>query len=343
VPVGPPAGWYTDPVTGSGSRWWDGTAWSEHTTYQGTATGLDSGSDRRPVLDPVGDWLREVQRTVVERAGHLFTLVVVVLLPAGMANGMVGWLFLRHAVLELDETLPFTFTNEGVGLPAYLALALSYLVHALAALLLSVAAIRHAAAAGRGDPEAWSFSLIDGARRMVPAVGVTLAVLGSMVVALVVVSVVAPVLLILTFQLWVAVSLWGGVRFGFAPVAAALAPPGTNPLRASWEVTRSSFWAVAGRFVVLALVGVMVANLGRLVMAVANPTEAPPVDSADQEIRFELFYDPNPAVHAIGLVFGTLGWGAALVVAAAGLAHLYRDLDGPIETPAGTDQTDQGG
>ncbi|HRA75040.1 MAG TPA: superinfection immunity protein [Propionicimonas sp.] len=30
APSGPPAGWYTDPV-GDGNRYWDGTAWSQHT------------------------------------------------------------------------------------------------------------------------------------------------------------------------------------------------------------------------------------------------------------------------------------------------------------------------
>lgn len=30
VPSGPPAGWYVDPESGEGQRWWDGSAWSEH-------------------------------------------------------------------------------------------------------------------------------------------------------------------------------------------------------------------------------------------------------------------------------------------------------------------------
>jgi len=30
APSGPPAGWYVDPESGEGQRWWDGSAWSEH-------------------------------------------------------------------------------------------------------------------------------------------------------------------------------------------------------------------------------------------------------------------------------------------------------------------------
>ena len=31
LPALPPAGWYPDPVTGAGHRWWDGQAWSAAT------------------------------------------------------------------------------------------------------------------------------------------------------------------------------------------------------------------------------------------------------------------------------------------------------------------------
>lgn len=30
APSGPPAGWYVDPESGEGQRWWDGNGWSEH-------------------------------------------------------------------------------------------------------------------------------------------------------------------------------------------------------------------------------------------------------------------------------------------------------------------------
>lgn len=31
APQGPPAGWYNDPQGQAEQRWWDGTAWTEHT------------------------------------------------------------------------------------------------------------------------------------------------------------------------------------------------------------------------------------------------------------------------------------------------------------------------
>lgn len=43
--AGPPPGWYDDPQGARGSRWWDGSGWTEHTRGGEVASASSSGSN----------------------------------------------------------------------------------------------------------------------------------------------------------------------------------------------------------------------------------------------------------------------------------------------------------
>ncbi len=350
---GPPPGWYPDPGTGTGLRWWDGTAWTEHVgdtpPPPGSGPALPGGRPGHGLIAP-GEWLREAVRVGKARAGHFFPLVVLLMVPTTLLNGMALWLALRKAVITTDSDAgTITFDNPGGSAGLYALVGLTSLLVATATLVLIVASARQAQAELAEHPEPWSASLAGAGARLGRALGVgaaLLVILGGLYGMVVASLVFAPALVLLTFPLWLVGSLLAVVRLSLAPVAAALAPSGTGSVGISWELTRGRFWPVLGRCLLLVLVGLMLSLLASFVatpFAAIGGAGASGLQPGAERIPVEELLGSNPAVLAIRQLFGALGNGAATVLWGIALSLLYRNLAGPIEPTAEAVGSGEGG
>ncbi len=337
-PPGPPPGWYADPTTGHGFRWWDGQSWTEQTSET-----ADLAADGSPLngLQPVGEWMSEVFRIVASRAGHLFPMIVLLMVPVGLANGMSLWLSFREAVMTTNsETGEVSFSNPGGSAANYGLVFATFILVILATVFLSISVARQALVAVDGEEaEPWSASMLHGLSRLARAIGVVIAVLGALFglyVVMVFTAAISPALLLLTFPAWVVGSFWLGTRLSLGHMAAAVAPRGVKSLSTSWELTRGHFWTVFGRMLLLALIGAATSLVAGLISApftslVGGGSDATFEPGAEQ-LRFGDLLGDNPAVFAIGQLFNALGNGAATVIWAVGLVLMYRNLSGPTES-----------
>ncbi len=337
----PPPGWYPDPTTGGrGFRWWDGSTWTDQWSEW-----PEADVEQPAALAPVGEWFNELLGLVSGRAGHLFTLIVVVLVPITLVNATAAYYAFRGLVVTVDEDAgTVSAVNDGVGVELYAAVAGTYLLMVLASVLLAVAATRQARAQIEERPEPWSESAIGGLRRLGRATGNLFVVwlcLFALYLVLVIGLALSPVLLLVLLPLWLAGSFWIAIRFAFAATAASLAPSGVGSLATSRRLTSGRVTGLLGRMMLLGLLSVSVWLLLRLIatpfVALAGGGDAAPLDPGATEIAVGDLLGDNPATFAVGQLFGALGSGAALVLWAAGLALLYRDLHGPLAADVASD------
>lgn len=330
-PAGPPPGWYPDPTTGEGFRWWDGVSWTEQLT--------DHVHRSSPGLKPVSEWISEVFRIGANRAGHFFTMIVLLIVPTGLFNGAAFWLALRNVVLITDQdTNEISFTNPGTGGANYALLAASLVLTLLATVWLTVAAVRQTNAKIDEQDEIWSASLLAALRRLPRATGAVVLVSGALIAAYLVLMVgvvLAPLLVLVLFPLWIVGSFLIGTRFSLAHVTAGLAPRSTRSLSTSWRLTKSNFWAVFGRMALLLVVGLSLSLVTGIVAApftaLAGGSETATLEVGAEELALVDVFGDNPAIFAIGQLFNAIGSGAAAVVWGIGLTLIYRDLQGPVE------------
>ena len=124
-PVNPPPGWYPDPQTGGrGFRYWDGATWTDAWT--------DRPEELRQGLTPAGEWIGQVLRTSASRAGHLFPLVVLLIVPITLLTSFASWAAFRHGELTLPagdvEAMSFTNPEANAGLYALVAIGMVVLL-----------------------------------------------------------------------------------------------------------------------------------------------------------------------------------------------------------------------
>lgn len=326
----PQPGWYADPVTGTGYRWWNGTAWTD--TLSATVDGAGGG------LGGVGDWLTETFRLLTRRAGHIFTMIAILVLPSSLLSVLALWQLIGDArITGLNDSDGPEFI--GFDTSGLVGLGFSVVLQSVTTVWLAASVARHAERARAEDPEPWSASMIGGLARLPRALGSGLLYVVILTVALVVVSVVIglvgaslPILLIVAIPAAVVAMLAVWIRFGFAITSASVAPRGVWGVTTSWRISDGHTFALMGRYVLLFLIATTL-SFGSLTVTgpIAALSGTEPIEAGADEIAVSQLLGDNPAGFAASQLVSSLFQGVVLALFATASLVLYRRLNGPVE------------
>ncbi|MBT8240241.1 MAG: DUF2510 domain-containing protein, partial [Acidimicrobiia bacterium] len=167
----PPPGWYPDPQSPSMLRWWDGGQWTNdiRPADLGSPTPGPSAGSR---LRPVGDWMTETFRLLVNNAGALFTLMVVLVIPASLLSGIGTWFGVRNLVIIIDEDAPADqLPFEVEGLESLGLVVAGLVLNFFLSIVFSIAGTRLAMSGRFAPAQHWSEALTTGVRRLPPVLG----------------------------------------------------------------------------------------------------------------------------------------------------------------------------
>lgn len=352
-PIQPAAGWYPDANLGM-LRYWDGNAWTEHLTpypdgdpgappppgandaIPGAASSTSPG-DAPAVgrLAPMGEWLSESFRLVIDQRGHLFTLVVVLTLGIDLVAAAFTWLGVRDLVITFDSDAG-TISSTGASgwlFGAFVASVLSI----MAKLALAAGAARHVLAARTGVPESWSDTLRETVTRFPRLLGAICLFFGAVLVVYVavfvpmglIVAVVPPLGIFAIFAGFVAV-LAGVARIVFGPIAAVIAPLGQGGIRRSVQLTKGSTSDMLKRLAMLAVIGITMTLIASLFTSPFLGGDAELI-TTDDRFDFSQVIGDNAGAFGLAQVLSGLVFGAFACLAGGALGLLYADLGGPVE------------
>ncbi len=323
-------GWYPDPRRQFELRWWDGNLWTEHT----------HNYEQSPQTGSRSDWLGRTIKAVASRAGHVFTLTLLLAAVPSVLTTLAVWWAVEGVVLTFTrapvEDIEVTGFDQGRLLPLGAAVLFSFLV----SVVLGAALRRQTVAADAGRSDSWAVSLWATVQRLPRLLGtwiswaLVLAVAG--IVALVVISIVAvaaPILLLAIIPAVVALGCLFMIHVGLVPAAAALAPKGVGAWRQSWEAPKGrrmdflvrSFliWAITLGFQFF--VGTSFSSLSG-----ANGEGLDPEADVIEMTRLSFLGSNLALVVGSGLLVAIIG-GFAAATRATGYGLLYKESGGAID------------
>ncbi len=356
-PTNPEPGWYQDPMAPGSHRWWDGARWTDQVlaeTSQGNGLSMPS------------DWFSEAIRLARSRAGHLFTIVALVAIPATVISGILSWLAIDGVVISniganadgLPEATGFDGASAAFGLASLAvtliasALVAAAMAHQVSSNMAADASERDLAArrfAG-GDQEVsrfeadaeqqavdecpWSDSLGFVFRRAPKIMFVVLGPLIGFVIAFVVLLVLAAAVppLALLFFLMVPLLAFLGVRLSLALSAASVGPSSVGSFRSSFGLTDGVFWPVLGRIILLAIAAFTIQIFSAFITApITSGFSNSTFDANSTELVFRDLVGGNPAAYLASRVLGSLIGGVTTALTAAGMFIIYRERGGSLD------------
>jgi hypothetical protein len=321
-------------------RWWDGGQWTNdiRPADLGSSTPGPSAGSR---LRPVGDWMTETFRLLVNNAGALFTLMVVLVIPASLVSGLATWFGVRNLVIIIDEDAsadqwPIDVEGlESLGL-VVAGLALNFLL----SIVFSIAGTRLAMSGRFGTAQQWNEAFATSIKRLPTVIGwgiVAMLFFGASLLLLtlltVVVGLVSPVLAI--FVGIVAFAVGGLVllgRFGMLFTTPMIGAKGSRNPSLVARITRGSTWGLVGRALLLVLVTSAASLAGSIVtgpLGAIGGTQ--PVDPDSNVIRLTDLVGGNIGIFMLVQLMN------AIIVAVAGLLWhvgqglLFEDLGGEVD------------
>lgn len=319
-PQGPQEGWYPDPVTGTGHRYWNGFAWTDEHSLDPGGTGGG--------IQPVGSWFSESMSLVFGRSFDLFRLIVVLILPSGIISGLLTYYTVRDARIlftyDSDEVISDLSFDGFNGALAALA-GFGFVVNLLASFVLAAAVSRLVVFARIDRAEQWTSSLAGGLRRSPRVLGVSLLTGLGAVMLLISTALFWP-LLVLTIPLLVVFI----VRLSLATTSAAVAPKGTGAIANSIRLTKTFSWPIFGRLVLMLLVIVGTQLVVGLVSA-PFAGDGATFQNGDPELRLIDLLGGNLAVFIFQQIVGGIIGGFTSAFYGAGMAVLYLDRGGELD------------
>ncbi|MEM8926487.1 MAG: DUF2510 domain-containing protein [Actinomycetota bacterium] len=331
----PPPGWYRDPREGgSGYRWWDGGTWTERVSDNPSA---EQDPDAEST---VGEWMSALLGVVQARGGQFFTMVVVLIVPTLLLNGVAGWYALRNVVVTFDsEGGAFSATNEVSGPEVYVYYGFTLVLFAVASVLLVLAATRQSSAMLDERPEPWSDSVLGALPRLwrgVANLTVVMIVLWLFYVVIATIGALLVPVALMIIPLFLGL-FWLSSRFSYTAVVSAIAPAEERSLATSWRLSARRFGFLLRRMALLGLFSFSLLLAAQWVSTIflqigggGTPEIVEPVEG---EVRLAaLIPGDNVASYSITQLFQAIGFGLVLVLWSAGFTVLYRESGGVVET-----------
>lgn len=316
----PEEGWYPDPVTGTGHRYWNGFAWTDEHSLDPGGTGGG--------IQPVGPWFGESMRLVLDRSFDLFKLIAVLILPSGLLSGILIYFAIRDARVlfsyDSDDVITdvgFDGFNSGIAIWAVLA----FLLNLLASFVLAAAVSRQVVFARTDRPEPWTQSLVGGLKRSPRVLGVSI-LLGLGLFLLLFFTALFWPLILITMPL----AVFFIVRLSLATTSAAVAPVSTGAVANSIRLTSTFAWAILGRLLLMLLV-VFAAQLVIGMVSAPFTGGGATFENGDPELALGDIFGSNLGVLGFQQIVGGLVSGFASAFYGAGMAVLYLDRGGELD------------
>ncbi len=334
----PPPGWYPDPQTSGMLRWWNGGQWTNDIrpleAFPQAPTGSGGG------LRPVSDWMTETFRLIINNVAAVFTLLVVLLVPASLVSALGLWYGIRDLVIRIDENAPAgenPISFEGLGPLGFLAVAL--VVNVVLTFVFTIASTRLIMSGRFESGFAWSRGLTSGIRSFFPILGWSI-VAGLAFAGFIVVFAVAAVALGLVgaigIFLAVIVALVGGVyvfgRYALAFTSPMVAAKGQRSIARVHQLTKGRAGGTIGRVGLLVLVSIAASLAGSLVTGPLAAMGGGETFNPDTEvIRFVDLLGGNLGLFLLTNLMNTVVSAVSLLVWHIGLSLVFEDLGGTVD------------
>lgn len=324
----PPAGWYDDPEHTGYLRYWDGSIWTEHRSPVGGDTAAAAGPGGR--LSDIGSWLSRTFNDLWARKVPLLALGAILLACWAVAGFIGTW--------AVDDLVYLDGEWDGVDGGRLGLASIGLLLVALASLIVYVAVVHQLYWARFGEDHSAGASLSAAIAVTPRVIGWGLVFMGAaivVVVALLVVTLIVPVVgvLLILAMIPLGIYLWVKLAFFLVAIVAPAAEP--NPFKGSARVSsHGRFWPVLGRLLLIGIISSVVGYVLSLPLgAASDPGSFDDIivtDGSDEILYFHIgdFIDEIIGGTGIILLLSAIPQMLSSVIGVAGTTGMYAEVTG---------------